>query len=168
MKKALFLIPLIAASLQAATLTNFTVIDGDTVHGYADGEYVKIRMQCIDAPETYPSKQDYGPQATQTLRNLLAAGQVEFESTGRDQYGREAGYLYVNGRNANREMVASGAAWNYAYYCGDEFAQEQQNAYYMGLGLWENPYALDPYCFRKNRDYDSCYFDPQRRLIDEN
>ena len=167
MKTAIALLIGLSAATQAGTLTDYRVIDGDTVHGYVDGEFVKIRMQCIDAPETYPSEQDYGVQSTATLRNLLAQGRVDFRAEEEDNYGRQAGYLFVNGRNINAEMVARGAAWNYAYYCGDEFAAEQRNAYFQGLGLWQNPNAIQPYCFRKNRDNDSCYYNPARRFEDQ-
>ncbi|WP_444890957.1 thermonuclease family protein [Microbulbifer sp. DLAB2-AA] len=163
--KRLILLCTLSTSLQAAPLTNYRIIDGDTVHGYVSGEYVEIRLQCIDAPETYPSTQIYGPEATQTLNHLLSFGTVDFQSTGRDQYGRETGYLFANGYNINQEMVARGAAWNYAYYCRDKFKIEQDFAYYSNLGLWGEMEAKDPYCFRKNLDHDFCYYNPENNFF---
>jgi len=164
MKRVFFLCAL-STTLHAAPLTNYQIVDGDTVHGYVSGEYVEIRLQCIDAPETYPGSQPYGSEASQILGNLLSYGSVDFQSTGRDQYGRETGYLFVNGYNINQEMVARGAAWNYAYYCGDKFDTEQEFAYYSNLGLWQNSEAKDPYCFRKNLDHDYCYYNPENNFI---
>ncbi|WP_226645967.1 thermonuclease family protein [Microbulbifer variabilis] len=163
--KRLLLLCAFSTTLQAAPLTNYRIIDGDTVHGYIGSEYTEIRLQCIDAPETYPSTQSYGPESTQTLISLLSYGPVDFQSTGRDQYGRETGYLFVNGYNINQEMVARGAAWNYAYYCGNKFELEQDIAYYSNLGLWEDSNAIDPYCFRKNMDRDFCYYNPENNFI---
>ncbi|WP_157953912.1 thermonuclease family protein [Microbulbifer sp. A4B17] len=163
--KRLLIMAALSTATQAAPLTNYEVIDGDTVHGYVNNEYVKIRLNCIDAPETNPNTQAYGPEATQTLSYLLSLGSVDFESTGKDIYGRETGYLYVNGYSINQEMVIRGAAWNYEYYCGSEFELEQEFAYYYGLGLWSDSEAKDPYCFRKNLDYDYCYYNPESNLI---
>ncbi|MFA0813888.1 thermonuclease family protein [Microbulbifer epialgicus] len=104
--KRLFLLCALSTTLHAVPLTNYKIIDGDTFHGYASGEYVEIRLQCIGAPETYPNAQSYGPESTQILKHLLSFGSVDFQSTGRDQYGRETGYLFVNEYNINQEMVA--------------------------------------------------------------
>ena len=157
MFKWLTVISLFFSSLISAdTLYVDSVTDGDTVRGTINGQSYRIRLQCIDAPEI---RQDYGSQARNQLSRLIGNGRVEFEQDDVDRYGRLLGYIYVNGRNINREMVSRGAAWNYEYYCGNRFAREMRSAYRARRGLWSRSNPISPYCFRQGRNNQSCYYD---------
>ena len=144
----------VSISCWADIITNISVTDGDTIRATMNGQSVRIRLQCIDAPER---NQAYGSQATSVLRSLLR-GTVDFVQDDVDRYGRRLGYLYVNGRDINREMVYRGAAWNYEYYCGSTYASEQRSAYYGRRGLWAGRNPISPYCFRSGRNNASCYY----------
>jgi micrococcal nuclease len=93
------------------------VIDGDTVV-LENGEHVRLVQ--IDAPEVYPERECYGPQARTALRRLLPAGTtVRVEADPRldqiDRYGRLLRYLYRGPTNVNVELVREGAATVYFY-----------------------------------------------------
>lgn len=151
---AIFFTTILSTVSFADIITNISVTDGDTIRATLHGQSIRIRLQCIDAPE---SNQEYGSRATSQLRGLLR-GTVDFEQDDVDRYGRRLGYLFVNGRDINREMVLRGSAWNYEYHCGSRYASEQRSAYRASRGLWSRNNPLNPYCFRSGRRGSSCYY----------
>lgn len=101
------------------------VVDGDTI--YYSG--LKIRLEDIDAPETYQSKCEselaLGKRATNRLLDLVNAGPFELINRGgrdEDRYGRKLRTVERNGRSLGEILIAEGLArrWDGARHswCG--------------------------------------------------
>ena len=79
-----------------------------------DGE--KIRVADIDTPETHPPRcereAELGRRATLRLQELLNAGPVALESSGRDidRYGRKLRIVTRGGQSLGTVLVAEGLA----------------------------------------------------------
>ena len=89
------------------------VVDGDTIH-YAG---LKIRLEDIDAPETYQYKCEsefaLGKRATNRLLELINAGPFELVNRGgrdEDRYGRKLRTIERGGRSLGETLVAEGLA----------------------------------------------------------
>jgi len=121
------------------SLANVTrVIDGDTVE-LATG--VRIRLVCIDAPET---GQLHADEAKERLEELVLGKEVELEpdKTDKDKYGRTLRYIWVDGGLASEALIEEGLAKSYHYppdlkYC-DIMDAAQEAAQSKKLGIWEN------------------------------
>ena len=84
--------------------------DGDTLAVRESSEKIKVRLACIDAPETLQSP--YGKAARQALKDLLPVGSdVTLRSKATDRYGRTVAEVSRNGSNINQSLVASGNAF---------------------------------------------------------
>jgi micrococcal nuclease len=143
-----------AAPAVAGPATLVSVGDGDTIRvTAANGQKVTIRLACIDAPETAQGQS--GAVATQTLKQLLAAGPLEIKPQTVDRYGRTVAEVFSGGRNVNLEMVRMGAAYVYRQYLSgcDESAylgaESQAERYRFGVWRWGN--EVKPWDFRKSR-----------------
>jgi micrococcal nuclease len=101
------------------------VVDGDTIH-YAG---LKIRLEDIDAPETYQYKCEselaLGKRATNRLLELINSGPFELVNRGgrdEDRYGRKLRTIERGGRSLGEILVAEGLArrWDGARrsWCG--------------------------------------------------
>jgi endonuclease YncB( thermonuclease family) len=114
-----------------------SVRDSDTIPAlYHDGE-LKVRLDCIDAPEL---RQPYGQRSKQTLSNLLFGRTVRVEDHGRDRYGRLLGRVYYRDLDVNAEMLREGAAWVYRKYCHDpDLYRLEREASEGKRGLWGLP-----------------------------
>lgn len=123
------------------------IVDGDTLDIYRGDEVVRIRLACIDAPETTGTGQPYGREATDELISMVPVkSYVTVEDYGTGRYGRRICVIITTkGLDVNRELVVRGAAWS---RCRDlDAAQERARA--RGLGLWADPNPIDPYDWRK-------------------
>lgn len=114
------------------------ITDGDTIKVLVNGrEQRTVRFAEIDAPE---KSQPWGNRSRQALSALVYGRNVEVRQADTDRYGRTVAHVLVDGRDINREMVASGAAWAFRRYLVDqsligvEAAARQQR-----LGLWSMP-----------------------------
>ena len=128
------------------------VHDGDTVTCLDESnQQQKVRLAEIDAPEL---GQDFGKVSRDALAAMVFGKTVEMVDDGKDRYGRWIGHLFVNGQDANRQMVATGNAWHYAAYSKDpSLSTLQAQAQSQQLGLWAQSNAqsspLAPWDFRK-------------------
>jgi endonuclease YncB( thermonuclease family) len=89
------------------------VVDGDTIH-YAG---LKVRLEDIDAPETYQYKCEselaLGKRATNRLLELINSGPFEIVKRGgreEDRYGRKLRTVERSGRSLGEILVAEGLA----------------------------------------------------------
>ena len=146
-----------------AQLKEKSVYDGDTFRVLKNGEEIKIRMACIDAPE---KKQELGIASRDYLRSLLNKNPnklivVEKE---KDRYGRTVAEVFIpTGKGdeeitVNGEMINAGMAYYYSDYAkncsdnSDQYAQLEKEAQRSRVGIWKNPNAMKPSEFRrKNR-----------------
>lgn len=136
-----------------------SVIDGDTIDVILpDGTQERVRMLCVDTPETtaennkpyeYDSITDldclaeWGQEAKQFTKSWLEGKTVsiEFDETAgmRGYYGRLLAYVYVDGTDFTAELVKRGYAR--VYEEGEckkeaEYLKYQQSAMQSGTGLW--------------------------------
>lgn len=115
----------IAATVLFATLAtaapinpdNIRVIDGDTIRIYQRAP--NVRLVGFNAPETRhaecEAEQELGGKATRFLRDLVRAGNLDFEYVGpvgggACAWGRDCGRLRANGRDVGDLMVSAGLA----------------------------------------------------------
>ncbi|MGL6071780.1 thermonuclease family protein [Craterilacuibacter sp.] len=97
------------------------IADGDTLTVVdAHGQANKIRLAFIDAPER---AQAGGLAARNALQAAVSGRRVRVEVFEQDRYGRSVGLLWLEGRDINLELVATGHAWHYPQY-----ARDKQNA----------------------------------------
>lgn len=126
------------------------VVDGDTVDITGPDGEIRVRLYGIDAPEL---NQRYGREARGLLEAAADSDDVLIDPMERDQYGRVAAVLYVDGRNINRELVKSGAAWVYRPFCRADFCSEwiglESDARVNRRGLWYDRRPAPPWEWRR-------------------
>lgn len=134
-------------------------IDGDTIEISLNGKVEKVRMLCVDTPETHHPRlgvQPFGPEASDYTKSILPVGtKVEIEpgiGSGRDKYGRLLAYIYVQGKMFNEMLLEQGLARVAYIYAPntkyvDEFYAIQKDAQKKGIGIWsiENYVQEDGY-----------------------
>ena len=124
---------------QSNSATVLSIGDGDTLRVRAGSRTQIVRLACIDAPET--SQAPHGSRARQQLQALAPVGSsVELRIKTIDRYGRSVAELSRNGRNLNKALVASGAAfvyWQYISGCDRQtYSRLENEARLKGLGVW--------------------------------
>ncbi len=86
----------VAGCIQADAAEHIHIVDGDTLS--IDG--TRIRIVDIDTPETFRSRCEnelvLGLKAKQRLRQLVDQGQVHYEATGIDRFGRTLARVYID------------------------------------------------------------------------
>lgn len=106
-----------AATEDPDTTSLYTVTriyDGDTIDAFRDGTTIKVRLACIDAPET--DQPPHGQAATDRLSSLVP-GQVMLNIVDEDRYGRSVAEVYTpEGAFLNLQMLESGNAVVYTEY----------------------------------------------------
>jgi len=104
-----------------------------------EGEQVKVRLLCIDAPEM--EQKPLGRASRDYLRGLAPSGsQVQIKGHSKDKYGRLLGEVVYRGENLNIEMVRAGQAAVYRRYCNDgQYYEVQQGAKDTAIGIWSKP-----------------------------
>ena len=137
------------------------VTDGDTVKASIDGKDIIVRLVGIDAPETSKKKgeggQPYSRTATKYFAGLLLNKTITITEYGNDQYGRILGVVFVDGTNANLELVEAGLAEVYRgppakgldldpYWKAEEEAREAKR----GMWVLGNKY-ISPRDWRRGR-----------------
>jgi micrococcal nuclease len=134
-------------------------VDGDTIDINLNGKEEKVRMLCVDTPETHHPRlgvQPFGPEASAYTKKILAVGtKVQIEPAlgeGRDKYGRLLAYIYINGKMFNEMLLEQGLARVAYIYAPntkyvDEFYAIQKEAQKKGIGIWsiENYATEDGY-----------------------
>ena len=113
--------------------------DGDTITVREQGTKVKVRLACIDAPET--SQRPYGLQSRDALRALLPIGSsITLKVKATDRYGRTVAEIYKGSRNLNQTLVGQGQAfvyWQYISGCDRQrYGQLERDARLKRLGVW--------------------------------
>ena len=116
------------------------VTDGDTLTVLDErNEQLTIRLAEIDAPER---GQPWGNRSKQALSSRVMGKMISVQQTTVDRWGRSIGQVAVDGRDINREMISSGAAWAFRQYLSDQSLIEiEARAKHEKLGLWSMPEA---------------------------
>lgn len=123
------------------------VVDGDTVRIVLNNKSETIRLIGINTPETVDPRREvecYGKEASNRTKELLTGKQVTLESDDtqdtRDRYGRLLVYVWLDGVNINKQLIADGYAYEYTYEQSYkyqfEFKEAQRLAQESKKGLW--------------------------------
>ena len=154
-----FLLPLLSiAFIWAAPSYASNVLsigDGDTITITNGAQKTRVRLACIDAPET--SQASYGMESRQSLQRLLPIGtEVTVRSKATDRYGRTVGEVLRGSTNINQQQVASGNSfvyWQYIKGCDRQtYSNLENDARLKRLGVWSVPGGIQrPWDYRYNR-----------------
>ncbi|CZV48554.1 ParB [Enterobacter hormaechei] len=126
------------------------VLDGDTIEVLQGQKPVRVRLLNIDAPE---KNQQFGRWSSDQLRRLVAGQPVTVVFTRKDRYERVLGRVFISGgKEVNRELVLSGAAWVYDIYNTDkELPGLQLEAQKQKCGLWADNQPVPPWEWRNKK-----------------
>src|SRR3989339_1267188 len=124
-------------------IQNQTVIevsDGDTFK-LSDGK--SFRLYGVNAPEV---KEPLFEEAKAFTKNLVLGKEISFEQEANykvDKFGRELGYVFIDGVNLNIELVKNGLARVVLYEkrakikYQDELLSAEKEAKKLRLGVWK-------------------------------
>ena len=124
------------------------VIDGDTIDILYYGKKERIRMLCVDTPESVHPDQTrntpMGIKASNYTKSRLTGKTVDLEFEGqrkRGNYGRLLAYVLLDGHNFNVELVRQGWSPYYTKYGSsekhhDEFLSAEREAKAKALNIW--------------------------------
>ena len=135
----------------ASAVTVLSIGDGDTISVLERGQKLKVRLACIDAPETAQSP--YGMASRNQLKALLPIGStVSLRVQTVDRYGRSVAEVIGMGI-VNLAMVQSGQAFVYRQYLGrcdrGAYLAAERQAQAQRLGVWAVPGGITrPWDFR--------------------
>jgi endonuclease YncB( thermonuclease family) len=136
----------------ASAATVLSIGDGDTISVLERGQKLKVRLACIDAPETAQSP--YGMASRNQLKALLPIGStVSLRAQAMDRYGRSVAEVIGNKGMVNLAMVQSGQAFVYRQYLGrcdrGAYLAAERQAQAQRLGVWAVPGGITrPWDFR--------------------
>jgi endonuclease YncB( thermonuclease family) len=143
----------IALPLKAETV--LSIGDGDTITVREGSQRIKVRLACIDAPET--SQTPYGMDSRRALQGLLPIGsEVTLKTKAVDRYGRSVAEVLKGGNNINQNLVRSGDAfvyWQYISGCDRQtYSRLENDARLKGAGVWLVPGGIQrPWDYRRGR-----------------
>ena len=110
------------------------VKDGDTYVFKTDSRSFTVRLNKIDAPEL---KQNGGYGAFKFVSSLINGKIVEYDSTGKDIYGRVLVSAKLNGLRLDSIIIRNGWAWHYVFYDKELLLDTMmQEAISDHLGFW--------------------------------
>jgi len=139
------------------------IVDGDTIVIEYDGKYEKVRMLCVNTPESVHSdaKQNIpmGKVASKYTQKKLTGKYVnlEFEIDRlRGHYGRLLAYVFVDGQNLNLDLVRQGLSPYYTKYgksqkYDSEFRAAEKQARKEKLNIWGDPELTKKYLRLKSK-----------------
>jgi endonuclease YncB( thermonuclease family) len=129
--------------------------DGDTITVREGSQRIKVRLACIDAPET--SQTPYGMDSRRALQGLLPIGsEVTLKTKAVDRYGRSVAEVLKGGSNINQNLVRSGDAfvyWQYISGCDRQtYSHLENDARLKGAGVWSVTGGIQrPWEYRRGR-----------------
>ena len=159
----LTLIILILSSLLSAGQHRvIRVVDGDTIVVNYKGKYEKVRLLCVNTPESvHPDKKQnipIGKVSSDYTKKRLTGKYVNFEFEGpfRGRYGRLLAYVIINGDNFNQELIRQGLSPYYTKYglsrkYDQEFRESEKYARNHKLHIWGDPELTQNYFRLKSK-----------------
>jgi micrococcal nuclease len=139
------------------------VVDGDTIVIRYNGKYEKVRMLCVNTPESVcpDEKQNIpmGKAASKYTQKKLTGKYVnlEFEIKKlRGNYGHLLAYVFVGGQNLNLDLVRQGLSPYYTKYGKSqkydaEFRAAEKQARKEKLNIWGDPELTKKYLRLKSK-----------------
>jgi micrococcal nuclease len=159
----LFLFPILASAGQYQVVR---VVDGDTIVIRYNGKYEKVRLLCVNTPESvHPDKKQNIPMgkvaSRYTQKKLIDEYgkyvDLEFEMDRiRGNHGRLLAYVFVNGKNLNIDLVRQGLSPYYTKYGRSqkydaEFRTAEKQARKEKLNIWGDPELTKKYLRLKSK-----------------
>jgi micrococcal nuclease len=126
------------------------VKDGDTFVLLKDGQELIIRFEHIDCPE---KKQPFGKEAKKFVSNRCYGKYVSLKGSLKpDRYNRIiAEVILEDGTNLNEELIKKGLAWHFKKYSSNaRYAELEDNAKEIKIGLWSLLNPIEPWNWRKS------------------
>jgi len=169
MKRPLRVLPLTIVLLALFSLFSYAaqhkvirVVDGDTIVVDYQGKHEKVRLLCVNTPESiHPDEKQNIPMGTvasdYTKDRLIGKYiDLEFEGPRRGNYGRLLAYVFVDGDNFNLELVRHGLSPYYAKYgfsqkYHDQFKEAERYARSQNLNIWGDPELTQKYLRLKSK-----------------
>jgi len=126
----------------ASAATVLSIGDGDSFSVLERGQKLKVRLACIDAPET--AQTPFGVASRNQLKALLPLGStVSLRVQAVDRYGRKVAEVIGNKGTVNLAMVQSGQVFVYRQYLGrcdrGAYLAAERQAQAKRLGVWAVP-----------------------------
>jgi endonuclease YncB( thermonuclease family) len=129
-----------------------SVHDGDTIRVLCQGQEMRIRFSCIDAPEL---RQEQGKASRDYLRSLLnqAGNRVRVRTVDTDRFGRTVADLYTDNGLVQLQQTRAGWVWANTKYKSDcrewrAISAAEQEARRARRGIWAgNP--MPPWEWRR-------------------
>lgn len=137
---------------ETKNVNSFKVIgvkDGDTFVLLKDGQELVIRFEHIDCPE---KKQPFGKVAKKFVSDKCFGKYVSLKGSLKpDRYNRIiAEVILEDGTNLNQELIENGLAWHFKKYSSSsKYAQLEENARKLKIGIWSIPNPIEPWNWRK-------------------
>lgn len=142
-------------SLQSAKFSK--CIDGDTAYLIIDDKDIKVRFLAIDTPETVDTnkpEETFGKEASDFTCNMLTnANEIIIETENSysvDKYGRTLGWVWIDGKLLQDEIVKNGlgqVAYIYGKYKYTEsLCLHQKEAENNKLNVWALESYVKGYC----------------------
>jgi len=156
----LIIFPILASAGQYKVVR---VVDGDTIVVKYGGKFEKVRLLCVNTPESVhaDTKQNIpmGKVASNyTLKKLTGKYvKLEFEiSRLRGNYGRLLAYVFIDGQNLNLDLVREGLSPYYTKYgrsqkYNAEFRAAEKQARKEKLNIWGDPELTKKYLRLKSK-----------------
>ena len=139
------------------------VVDGDTIVIKYNGKYEKVRLLCVNTPESVHSdeKQNIpmGKVASKYTQKKLTGEYVDLEfeiDRLRGNYGRLLAYVFVDGQNLNLDLVRQGLSPYYTKYgksqnYDSEFRSAEKLARKEKLNIWRDSELTKKYLKLKSK-----------------
>jgi len=138
------------------------VVDGDTIVVDYQGKQEKVRLLCVNTPESvHPDKKQnipMGKVASRYTKERLTGKYVDlgFEERKRGYYRRLLAYVFVDGLNFNIQLVKQGLSPYYTKYGRSqkydrEFKVAEKSARKQKLNIWGDPALSQKYLRLKSK-----------------
>ncbi len=139
------------------------VVDGDTIVIRYNGKHEKVRLLCVNTPESvHPDKKQnipMGKTASIYTQKKLLGKHIDLEFEGnrlRGNYGRLLAYVFVDRRNFNIDLVRQGLSPYYTKYGKSqkydaEFRTAEKKARKEKLNIWGDPELTKKYLRLKSK-----------------
>lgn len=146
----------LAGSVPAGELpaTVLSIGDGDSIAVLQGGQRLRIRLACIDAPET--AQTPHGAEARRELRRRLRVGAaVTLRPYTVDRFGRTVAEV-IAGTNIGLALVESGHAFVFRRFLNQcdasAYLAAEQRAMRRRAGIWQVPGGITrPWDFRRQQ-----------------
>jgi micrococcal nuclease len=146
------------------------VTDGDTMEVTYKGETERVRLLCVDTPESVKAGvevQQYSKEASQFTKQIALNKSVRlvFDKEERDRYGRLLAYVIVRGDSTdkNKEIFLNALLVRNGYarveivspnsLMKDYFYTIQDTAVREKAGMWSLPKNSQPFILSENGQY---------------